>query len=73
MSSHETIRVLEVEVDAPLPSSLPDGKIEVKAEEGSARPAEQTEDGGTHDDPDVTLSTRAAGKSRWRRTKIDGR
>ncbi|XP_051281668.1 POU domain, class 6, transcription factor 1 isoform X1 [Dicentrarchus labrax] len=43
MSGHETIRVLEVEVDASLPSSVPDGKNEGKAEEGVARPAEQPE------------------------------
>uniref|UniRef100_A0A8D0DBG0 POU domain protein n=1 Tax=Sander lucioperca TaxID=283035 RepID=A0A8D0DBG0_SANLU len=43
MSGHETIRVLEVEVDASLPSSVPDVKSEAKAEEGVARPAEQPE------------------------------
>ncbi|KAM9855749.1 POU domain, class 6, transcription factor 1 [Aulostomus maculatus] len=49
MSGHETIRVLEVEVDASLTSSVPDGKIECKAEEGAARAAEQLEASGTQD------------------------
>uniref|UniRef100_A0A3B4TBT5 POU class 6 homeobox 1 n=1 Tax=Seriola dumerili TaxID=41447 RepID=A0A3B4TBT5_SERDU len=43
MSGHETIRVLEVEVDASLPSSVNDGKSEGKAEEGVAQAAEQPE------------------------------
>lgn len=47
MSGHETIRVLEVEVDASLPSSIPDGKTEGKAEEGVAQAAEQPDDGHT--------------------------
>uniref|UniRef100_A0A3B5AXG6 POU class 6 homeobox 1 n=1 Tax=Stegastes partitus TaxID=144197 RepID=A0A3B5AXG6_9TELE len=41
MSGHETIRVLEVEVDASQPSSVTDGKSEGKAEEGVARAPEQ--------------------------------
>ncbi|XP_019129342.1 POU domain, class 6, transcription factor 1 isoform X1 [Larimichthys crocea] len=49
MSGHETIRVLEVEVDASLPSSVPDGKSEGKSEEGVAQPAEQPEVGSTQD------------------------
>lgn len=49
MSGHETIRVLEVEVDASLPSSLPDGKAAVKAEEGSARTTDQPEASSTQD------------------------
>ncbi|XP_070767166.1 LOW QUALITY PROTEIN: POU domain, class 6, transcription factor 1 [Enoplosus armatus] len=57
MSGHETIRVLEVEVDASLPSSVPDGKCEGKAEEGVARPAEQLEAGSTQDGPNVPQST----------------
>uniref|UniRef100_A0A8C3G7Y3 POU domain protein n=1 Tax=Cyclopterus lumpus TaxID=8103 RepID=A0A8C3G7Y3_CYCLU len=57
MSSHETIRVLEVEVDASLPSSVPDGKSEVKAEEGVARPAGQTEAGSIQDGPTLPQST----------------
>ncbi|XP_044068618.1 POU domain, class 6, transcription factor 1 isoform X2 [Siniperca chuatsi] len=57
MSGHETIRVLEVEVDASLPSSVPDGKSEGKAEEGAARPAEQPEAGSTQDGPTVSHST----------------
>uniref|UniRef100_A0A3Q3XHN9 POU domain protein n=1 Tax=Mola mola TaxID=94237 RepID=A0A3Q3XHN9_MOLML len=35
MSGHETIRVLEVEVDASLPSSAPDGKSQGGAEEAA--------------------------------------
>ncbi|XP_061541563.1 POU domain, class 6, transcription factor 1 isoform X1 [Phycodurus eques] len=39
MSRHETIRVLEVEVDATLSSSIPEGKkSEGKTEEGGAQP-----------------------------------
>ncbi|TMS16107.1 POU domain, class 6, transcription factor 1 [Larimichthys crocea] len=49
MSGHETIRVLEVEVDASLPSSVPDGKSEGKSEEGVAQPAEQPGVGSTQD------------------------
>lgn len=63
MSGHETIRVLEVEVDASLPSSVPDGKSEAKAEEEVARPAEQPEVGGTQDGLTVPQSTGGAGKS----------
>ncbi|XP_043977831.1 LOW QUALITY PROTEIN: POU domain, class 6, transcription factor 1 [Gambusia affinis] len=44
MSGQETIRVLEVEVDASLPSSVPDGKNEGKtAEEEMAQCAEKAE------------------------------
>ncbi|XP_040917058.1 POU domain, class 6, transcription factor 1 isoform X3 [Toxotes jaculatrix] len=57
MSGHETIRVLEVEVDASLPSSVTDGKSEGKAEEGVARAAEQTEGSSTQDGPTVPQST----------------
>ncbi|KAK2851815.1 hypothetical protein Q5P01_008091 [Channa striata] len=51
MSGHETIRVLEVEVDTPLPSSVGDVKSECKAEEGVARPAEQPEASSAQDSP----------------------
>ncbi|XP_020785656.2 POU domain, class 6, transcription factor 1 [Boleophthalmus pectinirostris] len=40
MSGHETIRVLEVEVDTPQSSTLPDGKGEPKSEDG---PTEQSD------------------------------
>lgn len=60
MSGHETIRVLEVEVDAPLPSSAPDVKIEGKAGEAVARPDDQNKASSTHD----TQSTGGLGKSR---------
>lgn len=63
MSGHETIRVLEVEVDASLPSSVPDGKSEGKAEDGVARPAEQAEIGSTQDGSAVPQSTGGVGKS----------
>lgn len=63
MSGHETIRVLEVEVDASLPSSVPDGKGEGKAEEAVAQPAEQTEVGGTQDGLTLPQSTGGVGKS----------
>ncbi|KAF0035871.1 hypothetical protein F2P81_011183 [Scophthalmus maximus] len=56
MSGHETIRVLEVEVDAPLPSSVTDGKSDVKAEEGVAQVAEQAEGGSPQDGPAVPQS-----------------
>lgn len=49
MSGHETIRVLEVEGDASLPSSAPDGKSQGGAEEEAARPADRPEVGGAHD------------------------
>ncbi|XP_029995262.1 POU domain, class 6, transcription factor 1 isoform X2 [Sphaeramia orbicularis] len=57
MSGHETIRVLEVEVDASLPSSLPDGKAAVKADEGSARNTDQPEASSTQDGPTVPQNT----------------
>ncbi|XP_038579529.1 LOW QUALITY PROTEIN: POU domain, class 6, transcription factor 1 [Micropterus salmoides] len=56
MSGQETIRVLEVEVDASLPSSVPDGMSEGKAEEGVAQPAEQPEAGSTQDGTSVSQS-----------------
>ncbi|GAA6216635.1 POU domain, class 6, transcription factor 1 isoform X3 [Lates japonicus] len=58
MSGHETIRVLEVEVDASLPASVNDGKSDSKAEEGVAQAAaEQTEGGSTQDGPTVSQSS----------------
>ncbi|XP_068608353.1 POU domain, class 6, transcription factor 1 [Brachionichthys hirsutus] len=46
MSGHETIRVLEVEVDTPLPSSVPQAKDEGKPEGEAARRAERPEAAG---------------------------
>lgn len=63
MSGHETIRVLEVEVDVSLPSSAPDGKGDVKAEEEEAQPVGQPEVGGTQDGLTVPQSAGAVGKS----------
>lgn len=57
MSGHETIRVLEVEVDASQPSSASDGKSEVKAEEGVARTAEQPDASSAQDSPAVPQSS----------------
>ncbi|KAM4738194.1 POU domain, class 6, transcription factor 1 [Anableps anableps] len=57
MSGHETIRVLEVEVDASLPSSVPDGKRESKAEEVIAQCAEKVEAASTQSSPTVPHST----------------
>ncbi|KAM4571867.1 LOW QUALITY PROTEIN: POU domain, class 6, transcription factor 1 [Fundulus diaphanus] len=51
MSGHETIRVLEVEVDASLPSSAPDGKSEGKAEEAMAQCAEKAEAASNQNSP----------------------
>ncbi|XP_036390161.1 POU domain, class 6, transcription factor 1 [Megalops cyprinoides] len=50
MSGHETIRVLEVEVDASLPSSGSDGKPETGGEEGGNLTLEPVE-GGAQDPP----------------------
>lgn len=63
MSGHETIRVLEVEVDASLPSSVTDVKGEGKAEDGAAQTAEQAEGGGPQDGPTVPQSTGGVGKA----------
>uniref|UniRef100_A0A3B5AXF2 POU domain protein n=1 Tax=Stegastes partitus TaxID=144197 RepID=A0A3B5AXF2_9TELE len=57
MSGHETIRVLEVEVDASQPSSVTDGKSEGKAEEGVARAPEQPDAGSTQESPTMPQST----------------
>lgn len=63
MSGHETIRVLEVEVDASLPSSVPDGKAEGKAEEGVAQALEQPIKAcSTQDSPIMPPSTGGVGK-----------
>ncbi|XP_012730976.2 POU domain, class 6, transcription factor 1 isoform X2 [Fundulus heteroclitus] len=51
MSGQETIRVLEVEVDASLPSSAPDGKSEGKAEEATAQCAEKAEAASNQNSP----------------------
>uniref|UniRef100_A0A3B3VBH6 POU domain protein n=1 Tax=Poecilia latipinna TaxID=48699 RepID=A0A3B3VBH6_9TELE len=58
MSGQETIRVLEVEVDASLPSSVPDGKNEGKtAEEEMAQCAEKVEAASTQNSPTAPHST----------------
>ncbi|XP_054882359.1 LOW QUALITY PROTEIN: POU domain, class 6, transcription factor 1-like [Poeciliopsis prolifica] len=58
MSGQETIRVLEVEVDASLPSSVPDGKNESKiAEEEMAQCAEKAEAASTQSSPTAPHST----------------
>uniref|UniRef100_A0A3Q0S4Y4 POU domain protein n=1 Tax=Amphilophus citrinellus TaxID=61819 RepID=A0A3Q0S4Y4_AMPCI len=54
MSGHETIRVLEVEVDASLPSSAADGKSECKADEGVAEANEQPDASSSQDSPTVS-------------------
>lgn len=64
MSGHETIRVLEVEVDASLPSSAPDGKSGLKAEEGLAQSTEKAEASSTQNSSVVPQSSGEAGKSR---------
>lgn len=43
MSGHETIRVLEVEVDPSLPSSVPDGRSDSGPEDGGGFAPEQSE------------------------------
>lgn len=63
MSGHETIRVLEVEVDAPLPSSVPDVKNEGKAEEEVSQPAEHPGASRTQDSATVPQSTGGISKS----------
>lgn len=57
MSGHETIRVLEVEVDASLPASASDGKSECKADEGVAEATEQPDARSRQDSPAVPQST----------------
>lgn len=69
MSGHETIRVLEVEVDASVPSSTQDGKREGgKADEGVVMKTEQLDTGGSGGGciqlgPAVLPSSGGAGKS----------
>ncbi|XP_075898194.1 POU domain, class 6, transcription factor 1 isoform X2 [Nelusetta ayraudi] len=63
MSGHETIRVLEVEVDASLPTSALDDKSEGRAAEEVAQAAGQPEVGGTQDIltvPQITATVVAA-------------
>lgn len=62
MSGHETIRVLEVEVDAPLSSTISDVKNEGKAEEEVARAAMHPEANRTQDCTAVPQSTGGIGK-----------
>lgn len=57
MSGHETIRVLEVEVDASSASSAADGKSECKTDEGVAEAGEQPDASSTQDSPTVPQST----------------
>lgn len=64
MSGHETIRVLEVEVDASLPTSAPDDKSEGRAAEEVAQAAGQPEVGGTQDILTVPQITATVGKSK---------
>ncbi|MED6272181.1 hypothetical protein CHARACLAT_027513, partial [Characodon lateralis] len=71
MSGHETIRVLEVEVDASLPSLAPDGKSEGKAEESITQGAENAEAGSTQDSPTVALSTGEAGIGEQQVASVD--
>ncbi|KAG9334002.1 hypothetical protein JZ751_009318, partial [Albula glossodonta] len=56
MSGHETIRVLEVEVDASLPASSSEGKPETAGEEGGSLTLEPTE-GGAQDAPTQPCNT----------------
>ncbi|XP_037540601.1 POU domain, class 6, transcription factor 1 [Nematolebias whitei] len=71
MSGHETIRVLEVEVDASLPSSAPDGKSELKAEEGVAQSTERAEAGGSQNSPPVPPSSGEAGMGEQQGVSVD--
>ncbi|KAI4898674.1 hypothetical protein NFI96_018005 [Prochilodus magdalenae] len=56
MSGHETIRVLEVEVDTALPSSRPDVKLEPGREDRGGLTLDPP-DGATHDSPSVSSTT----------------
>lgn len=61
MSGHETIRVLEVEVDqASLPSSVPDGRTDSRGEDVSNQ-AKQPE-AGTQDSPPAPHNTGGVGE-----------
>ncbi|KAM6925583.1 POU domain, class 6, transcription factor 1 [Xenentodon cancila] len=57
MSGHETIRVLEVEVDASLPSSVPEVKSECKVEDQVPLATEQSVASSTQENPMVPQST----------------
>ncbi|XP_062248687.1 POU domain, class 6, transcription factor 1 isoform X2 [Platichthys flesus] len=60
MSGDETIRVLEVEVDAPLPLSITNVKSEGKTVEGVVRATEEQAEGGggdSQDDPPASQSS----------------
>lgn len=70
MSGHETIRVLEVEVDGSLPSLVPDGKTEGKAEEATARCAVEAEATRTQNSPKGPHSSMEAGKSGFHQFQI---
>lgn len=73
MSGHETIRVLEVEVDASLPTSAPDDKSEGRAAEEVAQAAGQPEVGGTQDILTVPQITATVGKSKHCCSTLVGR
>ncbi|XP_046895671.1 POU domain, class 6, transcription factor 1 isoform X2 [Hypomesus transpacificus] len=60
MSGHETIRVLEVEVDAALPSSVPDGRTDSGPEDGGGLGSEQSE-ASTQDSPIAPHTTGGVG------------
>ena len=61
MSGHETIRVLEVEVDAALPSSVPDGRTDSGPEDGGGLGSEQSE-ASTQDSPIAPHTTGGVGE-----------
>ncbi|KAM9429827.1 POU domain, class 6, transcription factor 1-like isoform 2-T4 [Salvelinus alpinus] len=62
MSGHETIRVLEVEVDqASLPSSVPDGRTDSGGEDGGNQATEQPE-AGMQDSPRPPHNTGGVGE-----------
>ncbi|XP_007553690.1 POU domain, class 6, transcription factor 1 isoform X1 [Poecilia formosa] len=72
MSGQETIRVLEVEVDASLPSSVPDGKNEGKtAEEEMAQCAEKVEAASTQNSPTAPHSTGEAAVGEQQGASVD--
>lgn len=71
MSGHETIRVLEVEVDGSLPSLVPDGKSEGKAEESTARCAVEAEAARTQNSPKGPHSSREAVISEHQVASVD--
>ncbi|XP_017161366.1 POU domain, class 6, transcription factor 1 isoform X2 [Poecilia reticulata] len=73
MSGQETIRVLEVEVDASLPSSVPDGKNEGKtAEEEMAQCSEKAEAASTQNSPTAPHSTGEAAVGEQQGASLDG-